>query len=190
MELRITSRNFEASDGLKQYIEKKITRVERHLPGVQSVSVELASQMMRTQGEQYVAQVTARASKAVMRAEVRASDSFEAVDAVFDKLQRQVDRYQGKRKSRSRGRGVNADALAAAAVAPEIAVEETADDEEEPIIRRKRFAVHPMDDQEAAEQMELLGHDFYLFQNSQTGQVNVVYRRKEGGYGILEPDIA
>ncbi|MFN8482119.1 MAG: ribosome-associated translation inhibitor RaiA [Anaerolineae bacterium] len=189
MELRITSRNFEATDGLKQYIEKKITRIERHLPGMQSVSVELASQMMRTQGEQYVAQVTARASGAVMRAEVRAPDSFEAVDAVFDKLQRQVDRYQGKRKSRSRGRGVSADALAAAA-ATEVAVGEVADDEEEPIIRRKRFAVHPMDDQEAAEQMELLGHDFYLFQNSETGQVNVVYRRKEGGYGVLEPDIA
>ncbi|MFN8471336.1 MAG: ribosome-associated translation inhibitor RaiA [Anaerolineae bacterium] len=189
MELRITSRNFEASDGLKQYIEKKITRIERHLPGVQSVSVELSSQTMRTQGEQYVAQVTARASRAVMRAEVRAHDSFEAVDAVFDKLQRQVDRYQDKRKNRSRGRGTGAEALAASVVETEVAVEEAPEDQQ-PIIRRKRFPVHPMDDQEAAEQMELLGHDFYLFQNSKTGQVNVVYRRKEGGYGILEPDIA
>ena len=187
MELRITSRNFDASDGLKQYIEKKVTRIERHMPGVQDVSVELASQMMRTQGEQYVAQVTARASGAVMRAEVRAPDSFEAVDAVFDKLQRQVDRYKGKRKDRYRGRGANADAFVAAET--EVAVEE-APEEEPPIIRRKRFPIHPMDDQEAAEQMELLGHDFYLFQNTKTGKVNVVYRRKEGGYGILEPDIA
>ncbi len=189
MELRVTSRNFDASDGLKQYIEKKVTRIERHMPGVQDVSVEMSSQTMRTQGEQYVAQVTARASGAVMRAEVRAADSFEAVDAVFDKLQRQVDRYKDKRKTRYRGRGASADTLVASAVETEVAVEE-APEEQPPIIRRKRFPIHPMDDQEAAEQMELLGHDFYLFQNTKTGQVNVVYRRKEGGYGILEPNIA
>ena len=189
MELRITSRNFEASDGLKQYIEKKITRIERHMPGVQDVAVELTSQTMRTQGEQYVAQVTARASGAVMRAEVRAHDAFEAVDAVFDKLQRQVERYKGKRKSRVRGRGAAVETMESAAAETEIALEE-APEEEPPIIRRKRFPIHPMDDQEAAEQMELLGHDFYLFQNTKSGQVNVVYRRKEGGYGILEPDIA
>lgn len=68
--------------------------------------------------------------------------------------------------------------------------EEELEDEEMPVVRRKRFAVYPMDETEAVEQMELLGHDFYLYQNAISGRVNLVYRRKGGGYGILEPEVA
>lgn len=187
MEIRVTSRQGEVSDTLRQYIEKKMTKFDRHLPDVQDVAVEMSTIATKTQGEQQVAQATLRVGREVLRAEVHSPDAFEAVDQMLAKLQRQVERYKGKQQDRWRGRGAAANP-AANAVA-EVLLEEEGE-EEGPVVRRKRFAVYPMDETEAVEQMELLGHDFYLYQNPASGQVNLVYRRKGGGYGVLEPEIA
>jgi putative sigma-54 modulation protein len=190
MELRISSRHAELSPALKQYIDKKLHKFDRHLPNVQSVSVEMTSQVSRSQGEMHVAQGTLHVGREVLRAEVQASDPFEAVDLMVTKLQRQVERYKGKRRDRRQGRG---NLAAPVPTSPDTVIDEAteeADDEDAPVVRRKRFAIFPMDEDEAIEQMELLGHDFFLYQNPTSGRINLVYRRKEGGYGLLEPEIA
>lgn len=189
MELRITHRHTEVSDALKQYIEKKMGKFDRHLPNLQDILVELSTQTLRSQREMYVAQATMHVGREVLRAEVQAADAFEAVDGMLAKLQRQVERYRGKRQDRWHGRGN----VAAPGAVKEVVVEEEEIDEEDetaPVVRRKRFAVYAMSEEEAIEQMELLGHDFFLYRNPASGQVNVVYRRRGEGYGILEPEIA
>lgn len=187
MDVRVISRQGEVSDTLRQYIEKKVAKFDRHLPDVQTVVVEMSTQSSKSQGELTVAQATMRLNREVLRAEVKASDAFEAVDQMLAKLQRQVERYKGKRDDRYRGRGAKLPAGEVAAL--EAVAEEDVDEDEMPVVRRKRFAVYPMNETEAVEQMELLGHDFYLYQNPGSGRVNLVYRRKHGGYGILEPEV-
>ncbi len=186
MEIRISSRQGDVSETLRQYIEKKLVKFDRFLPNAQSIAVDMSTQATKSQGELNVAQATMRLDREVLRAEVKAPDAFEAVDQMLAKLQRQVERYKGKRQDRWRGRG--APVVGDAAVAA--LAEEELEDEEMPVVRRKRFAVYPMSETEAVEQMELLGHDFYLYQNATSGRVNLVYRRKGGGYGVLEPEVA
>ena len=189
MELRIVNRHAEVSDTLRSYIEKKMTKFDRQLPNLQDITVEVSTQTSRSQGEIHVAQVTMHVGREVLRAEVQADDAFEAIDAMLAKLQRQVERYRGKRQDRWHGRGN----MPGAVPTVELEMEETEVEEEAesgPVVRRKRFAVYPMVEDEAIQQMELLGHDFFLYQNPTSGQVNLIYRRRGGGYGILEPEMA
>lgn len=189
MDLRIINRHAEVSDTLRKYIEKKMVKFDRQLPNLQDITVEVATQTSRSQGEIHVAQATMHLGREVLRAEVQATDAFEAIDAMLAKLQRQVERYRGKRQDRWHGRGN----VVIPAPTVELEMEETEVEEETeagPVVRRKRFAVYPMTEDEAIEQMELLGHDFFLYQNPTSGQVNLIYRRRGGGYGILEPEMA
>ena len=191
MNLVIQSHNIKLTERLKKYVEKKIGRMERYLPDIDEVKVELREEKTRSAADRYVAQVTLRSRRTILRAEERSGDVFAAVDAVSDKLERRIRRFKGKR-ARNRKRAI------AEANAIEETVSPVADllEEKEPapegvIVRTKRFEVYPMDAAEAIEQMELLGHDFFLFLNVDDGQnLNVLYRRRSGDYGLLQPDIA
>jgi putative sigma-54 modulation protein len=183
MELIIKVRNAEVSDYLRQYVEKKIAKLDRYLPTITEARVELSTENTRRAGELQVAQVTLRADRAILRGEERSSDMFAAVDAVADTLYRQIARYKGKRQDRWRGRGENLPL-------PEESLAELVEEPMGPVVRRKRFQVLPMREEEAIEQMELLGHDFFVFHNAESGEVNVVYRRRDGGYGVLQPVLA
>lgn len=190
MQLSITGRNVDITDYTRGYLEKKMKRVERHLPGLTEARVELASESTKGAGQRNVAQVTLRAGGKILRGEERAADLFTAIDAVMEKVVRQVDRFKEKRQHRFRKHESHEDVpvLAAEAVAePEYVVEET--DEYQPIVKLKRFQTAPMTSDEAIEQMELLGHNFFVFYNGQNGQVNVVYRREHGDYGLLMPEL-
>jgi putative sigma-54 modulation protein len=138
----------------------------------------------RNANNRQVAQVTVRGKGVTLRAEERTSDIFASVDAVLDKIYRQIDRYKG-RHWQSRGDGRSA----AEVVEP---AESSGPEGAEPaIIRRKRFPLVPMDEREAVEQMALLGHeDFFVFLNVETNEVNVLYRRRDGTLGLLETEIA
>jgi putative sigma-54 modulation protein len=189
MQLSITGKNLEITDSLRQYVEKKIGRLDRYLPNnILEGRVELAVESTRSAKDSQVAQVTLRTKRAVLRAEESSSDMFASIDAVFDKMQRQIDRFKGKRWSKRGSEGI-AEVAAVEAVAV-MAEEDEAMEEERPISRVKRFAMVPMDEEEAVEQMELLGHDFYVFYNANQSQINVVYRRKDGSYGLIQPDVA
>jgi len=179
MQLIITGKNMEVSEPLREYVEKKIGKLTRYVPTIDEVHVELSVEKVKSNLQRQVVQVTMRSNGTILRAEERSADMLAAVDAVRDKLQRQLERFK-ERPVRMRKR-----ARAAAA-------EESTAPAEEPsprVVRTKRFSVTPMTEEEAIEQMELLGHDFFIFYNPTSASMNVVYRRKDGNYGVLQPEL-
>ncbi len=188
MQLAISGRNLEVTDSLRSYVEKKIGRLDRYLPNVIDARVELAVENTRAAKDRQIAQVTLRTKHAILRAEEASADMFASIDAVFEKMQRQVDRYKGKRWAK---RAVGETAEVAAAAPEEGAGEEAEAEEPLPRITRvKRFQMVPMDEEEAVEQMELLGHNFFVFFNVNQNQINVVYKRSAGDYGLIQPELA
>jgi putative sigma-54 modulation protein len=178
MELTIRGSNLEITPRLQDYVEGKVSRLGRKLATISEVRVDLAVENTRSNADSQVAQFTVHSKRTILRAEERSDDIFASIDAVIDKLYRQIERYKGKRQQRIRG----------GEVIPEVTeeLEETAVNE---IVREKRFEVLPMSPEEAIEQMELLGHDFFLFFNAEEAGVNLVYRRKDGNYGLLHPEV-
>jgi putative sigma-54 modulation protein len=150
--------------------------------------VDLSNQNARSAVERQIAQITIRDDRGtILRAEERSNDMFAAIDTVIDKLYRQIERYQGRRKRKWRGGNAAADELVA--IEPLSMEDEEADEEEQTIVRYKRFALHPMSTDEAIEQMELLDHDFFVFFNIEEEAINVLYRRHGGNYGLLQPEL-
>ena len=188
MQVMLKGKNIEITDWLRQYVEKKMQRFDRYLPDTSEVRIELSVQKTRSSQDRQVAQLTVRSNGAILRAEERADDMFAAIDTVFDKMHRQIARYKGKRIDRWQGQGASREEAELPPLDEE-ALEELAEERERRIVRVKRFAVSPMDEEEAIEQMELLGHDFFVFYNPNAGRINVLYRRKDGNYGLLEPEV-
>lgn len=183
-ELDIQARNMEVTDRINDYIEKKASKLDKILPAIEETRVELSFQKTaRSAADRHIAQITVRGKKLLLRSEERADDIFAAFDSAIDKLQRQIDRYKGKRY---RGRG---DGRSAADVVPMPEVEDEPE-EEEVVVRRKKFALVPMNEAEAIEQMKLLGHDnFFIFFDADANMVKVLYRRRNGTYGLIEPEV-
>ncbi len=191
MNLIIQTHNVELTDWLRQYVEKKIGRLERYLPDIDEARVELREENTRSASDRAVAQVTLRSRRTILRAEERTGDMFASIDAVSDKLERRIRRFKGKRARNHKRAVAEANSLeASTSPVAELIEEEEEIPDEAAIVRRKRFEVYPMDPMEAVEQMELLGHDFFVFLNGETGQINVLYRRRDGTYGLIEPIIA
>ena len=180
MQLIISGKNMEVNEPLRKYVQRKIGKLDRYLPSIDEVRVELSVESAKSSQHRQVVQVTMRTNGTILRAEERSADMLAAIDAVRDKLQRQMERFR-RRPARVRER-----ARAAADATPEPAAEET----KASIVRTKRFAVTPMSEEEAIEQMELLGHDFFVFFNPNANSMNVLYRRRDGNYGLLQPELA
>lgn len=186
--VQIFARDTNVSNSLREYIEKKVSRLDKFLPGVTEARVDVAeAKSARSATDRQVAQLTVVTRGVVLRAEEHSDDMFAAVDAVLDKMQRQMERYKGKRWH-NRTNGVGAEALA---VAEEVAEAVELDDEPPGVIaRRKRFTVAPMNEEEALEQMQLVGHNnFFVFYNADANRINVLYRRKDGTFGLIDPEI-
>jgi len=182
MELIVKGKNVEVTDRLREYVEQKIGKLDRYLPSISEAWVELSSEETKAAQDRQVCQVTVRSNGTILRAEERSDDIFSAIDSVLDKMYRQIARYKGKRKNRWRG--------AAATVEPlPLGMGEEIEEEARTIVRVKRFPMTPMNPEEAVEQMELLGHDFFVFFNGEEGRINVLYRRKGGDYGLLQPEL-
>lgn len=182
MELTIKGRNVEVTDRLRDYVHNKIGRLDRYLPTISEAWVDLSVEGTKAAQDRQVCQVTVRSNGTILRAEERSDDMFNAIDTVLDKMYRQIARYKGKRQNRWRGAGVAIEPL------PE-GFEEDEYEEEPRIVRSKRFPMTPMHAEEAVEQMELLDHDFFVFYNAEAGDVNVLYRREDGDYGLLQPEL-
>ena len=184
MELQIFSNNMDVTPRLQNYVEKKTARLDRYLPSLTTVQVDLAMENTRSAVQRHVAEITIRDERGtILRAEERNSDMFAAIDAVIDKLYRQIERYRGKQKRKSRGKGEEID------LGEPLPIAEELEEEQHAIVRHKRFALYPMSAEEAVDQMELLGHDFYVFFNSEDDGVNVIYRRRDGTFGLLQPEM-
>jgi ribosome hibernation promoting factor len=188
LEVAIFPKNMELTDRISGYINKKITKLDRFLGDIEETRVDLAYlKSARNPSDRQVAQITIRGRGYILRTEERSDDIFTAVDLALEKMQRKIERFKGKR---SRGRG---DGTPAAEVAPEVEVPTPGEENEEaPVVaRRKTFELVPMDEMEAIEQMVRLGHEnFFVFYNANTNSINVLYRRRDGTYGLIEPTLA
>lgn len=186
LEVEIYARNMDLTEHIEDYVSIKVSKLDRYLPDIEEARVDLAHvKSARSANDRHVAQITIRGKGFILRSEERADDIFAAIDTALDKMQRRIERYKGKR---NRGRG---DGRSAAEVTPFIPEEDEETGELQPaIVRRKRFTLVPMTEEEALEQMMLLGHEsFFVFFNGNTNMVNVIYRRRDGMYGLIEPDI-
>ncbi len=179
MRLQVKGKNVEVSDSLRRYAEEKLGKLERQLKDPTQVELELAVERNASIADDHVAEATIWTKGPTIRAR-EASPGFEAsIDQLVDKLERQVVRYREKRNRKESAR--HARPLQPETHAP-------AGQEVEPVIvKTKQFAMKPMSPEEAVLQLELVGHDFFVFENSDSGDVNVVYRRRDGDYGLIEP---
>lgn len=174
---------------LLEYIERKLSKLDHFLPDIESAAVELSLRAgVRSLSERKVAQVTVHARGKLLRAEETSDDLRTAVDRAIEKIHRQVEHFKGKHTARRSVRGGLPRISAMLAEAPEIEIDDEAALDE--IMRRKSFKISLMSEFEAVDQMLLLGHTFFVFLHADTSHVNVVYRRKGGGYGLLLPELS
>lgn len=182
MQIVIKGKNLDVTEHMRAHIEKKVSKLDRFLPNLDEARVDLAVQKTKSAEDSMVVQLTLRVNGTILRAEERSADMITALDTVLERMSRQIERYKGKHW-RSKARPSTEVSASTATT------EETAAPSSE-IVRIKRFQTRPMDVDEAIEQMELLGHDFFIFFNAADNAFSVVYRRRDGGYGLLLPELA
>ncbi len=184
-QVQVFGKNMEITDNIRDYVSDKAENLDRYLKEIDNTRVDLSYvKSARSAADRQVAQITVKGPRILLRTEERADDIFAAFDTAYNKMKRQIERYKGKKE---RGRGDGRSAAEVVDVSPQ-------DDglEEEMIIARsKKFTIYPMVVEEAYEQMQLLEHDnFFIFYNGDTHTINVLYRRRDGSYGLIEPEIA
>jgi putative sigma-54 modulation protein len=182
--VEVQARNIRLTEKIEEYVNKKASNLDHYLPSIDEARVELAHyKAARDAKDRNVAQITVRGKGFTLRTEERADEALAAFDLAMDNLQRQIERYKGKHYH---GRG---DGRSAAEAAEPIIDDETG--ELSPLVaRRKKFVLYPMNEDEAIVQMRNLGHDnFFIFYNAETSKINVLYRRRNGSYGLIEPEL-
>ena len=175
MRITITGRNIELTEGLKQAVEEKLGKLEKYFTPETDVFVTLSVEKERQKIE-----VTIPIKGHIIRSEQVSSDMYVSIDLVEEVIERQLKKYRTKLVSKKMN--------AAESFRTEFVEAADQDDEEVRIVRTKRFGMKPMYPEDACVQMELLGHNFFVFCNAETDQVNVVYKRKGNTYGLIEPE--
>lgn len=175
MRFIITGRNIDVTEGLKSAVEEKLGKLDRFFAPETEVNVTLSVEKERQKIE-----VTIPVKGNIIRSEQVSSDMYVSIDLVEEVIERQLKKYKNKIVSKQQN---------AVAFAQEFVDKDYDDEDDVKIIRTKRFGIKPMDPEEACVQMELLGHNFYVFFNSETEEVNVVYKRKGNTYGLIEPEL-
>jgi putative sigma-54 modulation protein len=178
MQLQVKGKNVEVSDSIRSYAEAKLRKLERQLSDPTRVELELAVERNPSISQSHVAEATVWTKGPVLRAREASTDMKASIDQLTEKLARQVKRYREKRRQEPRR-----------SKQPEPAELAPVDDYEPLIVKTKQFPVKPMSPDEAVLQLELIGHDFFVFQDAESGDVNVVYRRRDGSYGLIEPQL-
>ncbi|MFC0272197.1 ribosome hibernation-promoting factor, HPF/YfiA family [Metabacillus herbersteinensis] len=192
MRYNVRGENIEVTPALREFTEKKIGKLERYFEDSVEANVNVNLKYYNEQDSKI--EVTIPMTELVLRAEEHNEDMYAAIDLVTNKLERQIRKHKTKvnRKFREQGspkfmfsNGSVAEGTAAVQTQP------TVEDEEDALelVRMKRFNLKPMDNEEAILQMNMLGHSFFVFTNSETNNTNVVYRRKDGKYGLIEPHV-
>jgi putative sigma-54 modulation protein len=188
MDILVKGRNIPVTEALERYAWEKVQRVARFFDDERSASraeIELIHERNPSIPEAEVAEATLFINGSVLKAKEASEDMYASIDRMSDKLERQVKRFRGRQIDRWQGQMKNAPAEAPDAEQPFIVEEE--EEIETRIVRSKQFQMKPMSPEEAVLQLELLDHDFYVFTSADTGDINVVYRRRDGNYGLIEP---
>ena len=170
----IRGNNIEVTDSIKNYIEDKISRMDKYFKDANNIESKV---VISVNGVDQKVEVTINDNKYFIRAEEVNNDLYAAIDIVIDKLERQMRKYKTKTNNKNKGTDLST-----------LVIEEYFEEPEEEIVKRKKLFLKPMDEDEAITQMELLGHTFFVFRHIETNKICIVYKRKDGAYGILETD--
>ena len=186
MNLTVKGRNITVTDALDTYALGKISRLSKYLAEGARCDLELSTEKNPSIAESQIVEATIHTKGPVIRAREASTDMYASIDLVADKLERQVKKYRSKMVTRSQGGHKDALAMQGLRVSEEES-EAEADEEAMPrIVKVKQFAGKPMTPEEAALQLELVGHDFFVFTNAESAETAVVYRRRDGDYGLIE----
>jgi len=180
MQITTTFRHIDASEALKSYAEEKLSRVQKYIDEPINAQVFLTVEKIR-----HIAEITITAKGITIKASEETNDMYAAIDAVLDKIERQLRRYKEKIKAHKPSSEVQERKIKKSVVEAE-----TLGQNEPVIIKSKTFSINPMSVEEAVMQMDLLHKDFLVFTDSATEDINVIYRRKDGNYGLIEPHSA
>jgi putative sigma-54 modulation protein len=180
MQLQVKGRNFEISEQIRSYAEGKLGKLDKLVKDPTRIELELLVEKNPSISDNHIAEATVFTKGPVLRARESSADMKASIDQLVEKLERQVKRYRDKRKRGHRPYGHSQPA--------QDTPSPPTDSETEPmIVKTKQFAIKPMTAEEAVLQMDLIGHDFFVFRNADTDEINVVYRRRDGHYGLIEP---
>lgn len=179
MRLHVKGKNVEVSESIRRYAEDKLRKLDRQLHAQAEVELELSVEKNPSIAANQVAEATVRTKGPTLRVTEASSDMKASIDQLTEKLLRQVTEYRGKRRDKQvRGNGIP----------PGGPMNMPEEDEDGPqIVKTKQFSMKPMSAEEAALQLELVGHDFFVFRSDDSGEINVIYRRRDGGFGLIEP---
>lgn len=206
MDVKINATNVAVSEAMEKYIHEKLAKLSRYLPNITNITVDLNQQKVNRGPDRISAQITVRHARgAILRAEESVAvtenafvDSQIAVTEAADNMYRRINRFKGKRKDRRERAGrfaATLEELEMSEAMPDEIGDEMADapaaDQLEPrVYRRKVLPVSAMTEEEAIEQMELLGHTFFVFHHAERNRINVLYKRDNGGYGVIDPTLS
>lgn len=187
MKCIVRGHNLQVTDALRDFIERKLSKLERYFDHSAEVEAQVSLNVLK---DMHKVEVTIPFPGLLVRAEELSEDMYASVDLVMEKLERQIRKYKTKINRRSRRESgfrnmLKENALEKGTTMTALTDEEEGDDE---IVRVKRFQLKPMDTEEAILQMELLGHNFFVYTNAVTDEINVIYRRKDGKVGLIEPE--
>ena len=180
MKLQITAKNnVEVSETTRAYVEKKVGKLGRYLPSLDEGKVEISREGAKLPEQRFIVQVTLDSRGTLIRAQEKSKDMRTAIDKIVDVLSKRIERYKGKLHDKNRGVSFARQGAA---------IEEEEIEAPKRVVKTKHFLVKPMPIDEAISQMELLGHDFFLFIDADTERLNLLYRRDDGNYGLIEPE--
>ena len=180
MRLQVKGKNHEVSDTIRRYAEEKMQKLDRQLHELAEVELELRVEKNPSIADNQVAEATVRTKGPTLRVTEASTDMKASIDQLTEKLLRQIDHARGKQRRDRHARGNGIPSGGPMSISDE---EETS----EQIVKVKQFSVKPMSAEEAVLQLELIGHDFFVFRSDDSAEINVIYRRKNGGYGLIEP---
>ena len=187
MKLVIHGKNIEITDAIREYVHQKIEKGASHFQNITNqVDVHLSVARNPRISTKQAAEVTIYANGIVIRAEESSESLYASIDLVADKIARQLRKYKEKRQDHKTQPISTKEAVAPETVAADLIGDRTPELPEE-VVRTKYFSMPPMTLEEAQEQLQLVGHDFYMFHNAETGEINVIYERNHGGYGVIQP---
>lgn len=174
MRIIVSGKNIEITDALRDYASKRISKVSKYFEN----DIE-AQVTMGVERDRHIVEVTIPINGIILRGEEETGDMYSSIDMVVEKLEKQIHKYKTR---------INRKLRRTALANSEMDFTGKNDDEEPKVVKTKRFAMKPMAVEEAILQMDLLGHDFFVFSNAETEEVNVVYKRRNGNYGLIEPE--
>ena len=182
MNLIIKGKQFAVTDSIENYIRKKMMKLEKYFDQIMEAVATISVQKHR-----HIFEVTLQAKRAIIRAEEESDDIYNSVDRVVERLERQIIKYKEKLYSKH-GTEYNKGKVIEISESEDLEIS-SPPEQDRKIVKTKRFVLKPMSPEEASLQMDLLGHNFFVFSNEESGQINVIYKRKDGNFGLIEPEI-